>query len=63
MRYRVTLDQVMETFYATVITWEPDGLKMEKATKHYSFEVPEAKTNDLPVILRRLSFLVDTSQL
>jgi hypothetical protein len=62
MRYRIILDQVMEQFYVTVITWEPDGLHLEKRTTHYQFEVSPEQMTNLPIILRRLSLKMDADQ-
>jgi hypothetical protein len=62
MRYRIILDQVMEMYYVTVITWEPDGLTLQKRTDHYQVEIEPDKVDQLPIILRRLSFKVDSSQ-
>jgi hypothetical protein len=63
MRYRIILDQVMEQFYVTVITWEPDGMSLQKHTTHYQFEVSPEQMNNLPIILRRLSLKMDADQI
>jgi hypothetical protein len=55
MRYRVTLEQVMTMWYATVTTWEPDGHTIEKRVEHFSFPMSEADPADLTFALSRLT--------
>jgi hypothetical protein len=54
MRYRLTLEQIMTTWYVTVTTWEPDGLTLVKTTKHYSFPVKVDRPDDLVLALSSL---------
>jgi hypothetical protein len=54
MRYRITIEQVMTTWYATVSTWEPDGLALEKHTRHFSFPVKVDNPTDLALVLSSL---------
>jgi hypothetical protein len=55
MRYRITLEQVMTTWYATVKTWEPDGLTLTTRTEHYSFPVKVDSPDDLVIALFSLA--------
>jgi hypothetical protein len=54
MRYRITLEQVMTTWYAAVTSWEPDGLTLQKHTAHYSFPMSEDFPDNLEIALSRL---------
>jgi hypothetical protein len=62
MRYRLVLDQVMETWYATVISWEPNGLTVEKHTKHYSFDATNNNLEDLYILLVNMAGALRESQ-
>lgn len=55
MRYRITAEQVMTTWYVTVTMWEPDGLSIVKSTRHFSFAVHERAPDDLFILLQQLS--------
>lgn len=54
MRYRVTIEQVMTTWYATVTTWEPDGLSLSKRVQHFSFPVQVDNPYDFGLVLSSL---------
>lgn len=62
MRYRIILDQVMMTWYATIISWEPDGLTLQKATKRLSFDVHPDYPDNMSIILARLARAIEESQ-
>lgn len=54
MRYRVTFEQVMSTWYVTVKYWEPDGEEFWKSTGHYTIPVDPVHPVDLSLMLREL---------
>jgi len=62
MRYRITLEQVMTTWYAVVTTWEPDGLTLQKRTEHYSFPVQVDRPDDLMLALSSLEVEIASSR-
>lgn len=54
MRYRITFDQVMSTWYVTVRLDEPDGTGFSKTVGHYQIDSDEEFPLDLPRMLARL---------
>lgn len=55
MRYRVTFDQVMNTWYVTIRLDEPDGSGFSKSVGHYQIDVSDEAPMDLAIMLRRLA--------
>lgn len=55
MRYRVTFDQVMDTWYVTVRLDEPDGAAFSKTVGHYHIQADEISPLDLGKMLHALA--------
>jgi len=45
----------METWYVTLISWEADGMTIERHTEHFSFDVSNENLEDFYILLINLA--------